>query len=270
MKRRTLLTITASGVTGALLPGAARAEGSAIDAIRARGRLRAGLSTFVPWAMRDKQGGLIGFEIDVGNRLAKDLGVTYEPVPTAWDGIIPALLAGTFDVIIGGMTITPARQASVDFTEPYSFTGVGMVANRKTAGGARGVEAFNRPDFTIVGRRGVAAVQVAQKLFPNATIRQFDDDAQALQELLNGRAQALVSSTPKPAFAALDNKDELYLPIDEPLADQKDAMAVRKGDTQTLAVLNDWIAARKADGWLRSRFAAWFETRDWRPLVAQG
>src|SRR4051794_19001139 len=267
MHRRSLLTLAASAAL--FVPIASRAEESAIDAIKARGRLRAGLSTFVPWAMRDKEGGLIGFEVDVGTRLAKDLGVAYEPVPTAWDGIIPALLAGNFDVIIDGMTVTPARQASVDFTEPYSFTGVGMVANKKAAGGAMGVEAFNRPDFTIVARRGVAAVQVAQKLFPAATIRQFDDDAQALQELLNGRAQALVSTTPKPAFAALDNPADLYLPVEKPLADQQDAMAVRKADAKTLAVLNEWIAARKADGWLRERFAAWFESRDWRPRVAQ-
>ncbi len=268
MNRRGLLSLTAIGA-GALLVRAAYADESAIDAIKARGRLRAGLSTFVPWAMRDKQGGLIGFEIDVGTRLSKDLGVTYEPVPTAWDGIIPALLSGTFDVIIGGMTVTPAREASVDFTQAYSFTGVGMVANKKTASGVMGVEAFNRPDFTIVGRRGTVAIQVAQKLFPAATIRQFDDDAQALQELLNGQAQALVGSTPKPAFAALDNPADLYLPVEKPVADQQDAMAVRKGDAKTLAVLNEWIAARKADGWLRERFAAWFESRDWRPLVAQ-
>lgn len=64
-----------------------------VDQIKERGTLRVGMSTFVPWAMRNKQGELIGFEIDVAKRLAQDSGLKVEFVPTAWDGIIPALLA---------------------------------------------------------------------------------------------------------------------------------------------------------------------------------
>lgn len=266
MYRRTLLQAAgAAALVGTT--GAAVAAGSLIDEIKARGALRAGLSTFVPWAMRDKQGKLIGYELDVGTRLGADLGVKYEPTPTAWDGIIPALLAGNFDVIIGGMTITPAREQSVAFTEPYSFTGVGMVASKKTAPGLTSVEAFNRPDFTIVVRRGTSAATTAQAMMPNATIRQFDDDAQALQELLNGNAMALVSTAPKPAFAALDNPTVLYQPVEKAIAPQRDAMALRKGDPAAVAVLNEWITARKADGFLQERFHYWFEQRTWLPLV---
>lgn len=75
--------------------------------IEQSGTLRVGMSTFAPWAMRDKQGALIGFEIDVARRLATDNGWQVEFVPTAWDGIIPSLLAKKYDVIIGGLTITP-------------------------------------------------------------------------------------------------------------------------------------------------------------------
>ncbi len=67
--------------------------GPNIEKIKERGTLRVGMSTFVPWAMRNKQGELIGFEIDVAKRLAADSGLKVEFVPTAWDCIIPALLA---------------------------------------------------------------------------------------------------------------------------------------------------------------------------------
>ena len=261
MKRRTLLQ-------GVALAGFARpafAAGGVIDDIKSRGVLRAGLSTFVPWAMRDKTGKLIGYELDVGTRLAADLGVKYEPVPTAWDGIIPALLAGTFDLIIGGMTVTPARLESVDFTEAYSFSGVHFVASRKTAPGLTSLDAFNRADFTVVARRGTNAVLVVQAKLPKATLRQFDDDAQALQELLNGNAMAWFTSTPKPAFAAVDNAATVYLPVEKAVEPQRDAMAIRKGDPAGITALNAWIAARKADGFLADRFHYWFEGRTWLP-----
>ncbi|MDT8273609.1 MAG: transporter substrate-binding domain-containing protein, partial [Desulfomonilia bacterium] len=74
-----------------------------------QGVLRVGMSTFVPWAMKDKEGNLIGFEIDVAQRLARDMGVDVEFIPTKWSGIIPALLTGKFDIIIGGMGIRPER-----------------------------------------------------------------------------------------------------------------------------------------------------------------
>jgi polar amino acid transport system substrate-binding protein len=263
MRRRTLLATLAA----APLATHARAATSVIDDIKSRGTLRAGLSTFVPWAMRDKQGNLIGYELDVAKRLAADLGVKHEPVPTAWDGIIPALLSGSFDLIIGGMTKTPARSESIDFTEAYSFSGVHMAASKKTAPGLTTAAAFNRPDFTLVARRGTNAVPTAQQMMPLATIRQFDDDAQALQELLNGNAMAWLTSTPKPAFAVVDNPDKLYLPVEKVLVGQQDAIGLRKGDTKALDVLNGWIAARKQDGFLADRFHYWFEGRTWLPLV---
>jgi len=96
------------------LPPLARAQNASqqlaaagvLETIKKRGAIRVGMSTFVPWAMRDKNGELIGYEIDVAKQLAEDMKVKAEFVPTAWDGIIPALLAGKFDVVIGGMSIT--------------------------------------------------------------------------------------------------------------------------------------------------------------------
>ena len=79
--------------------------------------------------MRDKEGKLIGFEIDVATKVAADMGVDVEFVPTAWSGIIPALIAKKFDVIIGGMSITPQRNLTVNFTQPYAHSGQQMAAN---------------------------------------------------------------------------------------------------------------------------------------------
>ena len=75
---------------------------SVLDTIKERGVMKVGLGIFVPWAMKDKQGELVGFEIDVAKSIAEELGVEIEFIPTAWDGIIPALLAKKFDIIISG------------------------------------------------------------------------------------------------------------------------------------------------------------------------
>ena len=97
---------------------------SMLEQVMKRGVLRVGMSTFVPWAMQDKAGNFVGFEIDVANRLAQDMGVKAEFIPTKWSGIIPALLTGKFDIIIGGMGIRPERNLKVNFSIPYDHTGM--------------------------------------------------------------------------------------------------------------------------------------------------
>lgn len=246
---------------------AALAATSAIEEIKRRNTLRIGMSTFVPWAFRNRAGELIGYEIDVGTRLAADMSVRVEFVPTAWDGIIPALLAGRFDVIIGGMTVTPARNLSANFTNSYSASGVDLAASKRLADGMTSMEAWNRPNVTIAGRRGTSAIAAAQRLFPRATFRQFDDDAQSILEVVNGRAHGMVGSMPRPRFAVLENEAALFSPFAEPLARQIDSMAVRKGDPDALNFFNNWIASRQLDGWLAERQAYWFQSREWRDQV---
>ena len=242
---------------------------SAIEQIKKRGTLIVGLATFVPWAMRGKNGELIGYEVDVSKKLAEDMGVKVEFVPTAWDGIIPALIAGKFDFIIGGMTITPARNLTVNFTSPYSATGVQLVANKKLAAGFSKMEDFNKADVTLVARRGSSGATTAARFFPKATLRQFDDDAQSILEVVNGRAHALVATVPRPVFAALDNPDTLFLPFPDPIVKQADAMVVRKGDPDALNFLNNWILLNTLDGWLEDRQTYWFKGRPWQDQVAQ-
>ncbi|MGR5132589.1 transporter substrate-binding domain-containing protein [Vibrio alfacsensis] len=241
-----------------------------LDQIKERGTLRVGMSTFVPWAMRNKQGELIGFEIDVAKRLAADSGLKVEFVPTAWDGIIPALLAKKFDVIIGGMSITPERSKSVLFTQPYSHSGVQVAANKELAEGFSEFSDFNSRRVKIAARRGAFTVQVARETFPKAKILQFDDDAQAFQEVLNGNAHAVIASSPKPEHEAVKHADKLFIPFTERLSKGNEAFAVRLGEEDKKAFFNEWIEARTQDGWLDERYEYWFSTLDWQDQIAQG
>ena len=240
---------------------------STIEQVMKRGILRVGMSTFVPWAMKDKTGKLIGFEIDVAQQLGKDMGVTVEFIPTKWAGIIPALLTGKFDVIIGGMSITADRNLKVNFSIPYDYAGQAIVANKKLAAGFNSLEHFNRPDVTIAARLGSTAAEAANQYMPKAQKKFFDDEAQVIQEVLNGRAHAAVASAPLPAFQAIKYADQLFLPVQGTFTKEPIGFAVRKGDFDTLNYFNNWIRVMDAKGWLTERKHYWFETRDWENLI---
>lgn len=259
------LAVTALTATSAPL----KAEGL-IDEIAQRGKLRVGLSTFVPWAMRDKSGELIGFEVDVARKLAEDMGVEVEFVPTAWGGIVPALLAKKFDVIIGGLSITPERNMTVNFTAPYAHSGQQMAANTKLAGDFTSLDDYNDASVTLVCRRGATSCDFIKKRFPKATLRQFDDEAQAYQEIANGNAHAIVSSAPKPAFYTVDYPDKIFLENDgNNLTSGNEGFGLRKGDVDALNFFSNWILFRKSDGWLEERHDYWFKNKaDWENQIA--
>ncbi|MBN2906900.1 MAG: transporter substrate-binding domain-containing protein [Rhodobacteraceae bacterium] len=242
---------------------------SVIETIKQRGVLKVGLSTFVPWAMRDTNGELIGFEVDVATQLAEDMGVKIEFVPTAWDGIIPALIAGKFDVIIGGMSITPARNLTVNFTDPYAGSSLGVMASIKASRDLAWPDGYNDPSVTFACRRGGTPCKYIQETFPKATVRQFDDQNQVLQEVLNGNANAMVSSQPLPAFTIYENPEAVFAPTDETIYPSAEGFALRKGDPDALNFFNNWILVNTNNGFLEGRHEYWFGGRPWADRVAQ-
>lgn len=262
-----LAAVLLFGITGAGTAGEVQnqlVKESTVEQVLRRGVLQVGMSTFVPWAMKDKTGELIGFEIDVATRLAEDMGVKVAFVPTKWDGIIPSLLSGKFDVIIGGMGILPKRNLKVNFTIPYDYTGMSLVANKEKAAGFKSLEDFNQPDVVLAVRLGATPVAAARKYMPKAQLRQFDDESKAVQELVNGRAHAMVASAPLPAFQAAKYPDKLFLPLEGTFTREPIAFAVRKGDVDTLNFFNSWIRVVQAEDWLKERKHYWFETLEWQ------
>jgi polar amino acid transport system substrate-binding protein len=238
-----------------------------LEQVMKRGVLRVGMSTFVPWAMQDKSGNFVGFEIDVAARVAQDMGVKAEFVPTKWSGIIPALLTGKFDIIIGGMGIRPERNLKVNFSIPYDYTGMSIVAHRKLAAGFKKLDDFNNSKVSIASRTGTTAAATAKRFMPKAKLRLFDDESQAIQELLLGRVHAVIASAPLPTFQAIANPDRLFLPFKEDFTREPIGFALRKGDFDSLNFLDNWIRVTEAEGWLKERKHYWFGTKEWEKLL---
>lgn len=256
--------------TGAMAQSATQSlsSESVIETIKRDGVIRIGLSIFTPWSMRDKNGELIGFELDVGRALAEDMGVDVEFVPTAWDGIIPQLVAGNFDVIISGMSITPARNLTVNFTQPYAYSGLTILANTAMTEGFT-LEDYNSPDVTFAARRGGTPASTIAQLFPEAKLLLFDEDGAATQEVLNGNAHANMQAEPTPSIEARRYPDQLSVPFDQTFLATGEGFALRKGDPDALNFFNNWIAVRTANGWLKERNDYWFKGNDWEDQVDQ-
>ena len=229
-----------------------------LDVVRRRGVLRVGVSTFVPWVMNAKGGDLIGFEVDVAKRLAEDLGVKAQFVQASFPHLLDDLLADRFDVIVTGMSITPARALVANFSIPVSESYARLLANRAKAAGIRTAAGFDRPEVTIGVRAGAIGEDVAKRSFPKAKIQPFDDEDALIEAVLAGKVTAGVGWSPAPEFLSARAGDKLFVPLPDPLARSREAFAVRKGDPELLRWLDMFMSEYVRTGLYSEYYRKWW------------
>jgi polar amino acid transport system substrate-binding protein len=231
--------------------------------IKKSGKLRVGVAEIVPWAMHDKDGKLVGFEIDVARKLARDMGVEVEFHPDEFRYLIPDLEANRFDIIIAGFSIEARRALVVNFSEPYNVTDVTIATSKKMGGELKAMEDFNKKGVTIGVVEGMTSEDLAALEFPKASIQTYTEDSALFTDLVAGKLAAAVADSPRLEILGKLYPDAVAVPDVAPLGTFPAAFAVRRGDMDFVNYLNSWIAARKADKWISTRRKYWFKTTDW-------
>ncbi len=243
------------------------AQADAMDDILKRGTLRVGLTEFVPWAMPAKRGGHVGYDVDLGIKIARDMDVRAEFKVYEWKDIIPALEAGEVDMIAGGLVVTPQRALRITFTAPVALSGAGMATNTHMTKDVENLQQLNDPDIVIATITDTFSEGVARTVFDKAEIHSHGNKDDAEKEILEGRAHAYISSLPAVQFLVTNNSDAIDLPLTDPIVGWAEALAVQKGEQELLNFLNAWVTAHKADRWLNATREHWFESRDWMQEV---
>jgi polar amino acid transport system substrate-binding protein len=239
------------------------AQADALDDSLERGTLRVGVAEFVPWAMPAERGGHIGYDVDLGNRIAKDMGVRAEFKVYEWKDIIPALEAGEVDMVSGGIVVTPQRALLISFTQPVAMSGAGMATNTEMTRDVETLEQLNDPDIVIATITDTFSEGAARSIFNKAEVHSHPNKNDAEKEILEGRAHVYISSLPAVQFLVTNNSDVIDLPMSDPLVGWAEALAVRKGEQELLNFLNAWVTAHTADRWINATRDYWFESRDW-------
>ncbi|NJL58474.1 MAG: transporter substrate-binding domain-containing protein [Desulfobacteraceae bacterium] len=168
-------------------------ESSVLNQVIKRSKLIVGMEAkYFPFEYADKDGKLIGFDADLANLIAKELGVEIEIKDIEWTGLIPALQSGKVDLIISGMTRTLERSKSVTFTDPYFETGLCVLLSKQKASDVKEIQQINASDRIIAVKTGTTGDLVASKMFPKAQINRFKDESACAREVATARADAFI------------------------------------------------------------------------------
>ncbi|WP_043311107.1 transporter substrate-binding domain-containing protein [Pseudomonas sp. ML96] len=233
------------------------------DAVK-RGTLRVGMDpTYMPFEMTNKRGEIIGFEVDLLKAMAKAMGVKLELVSTSYDGIIPALLTDKFDMIGSGMTVTQERNLRVNFPEPFIVVGQTLLIRKELQGEIKSYKDLNDGKYRITSKIGTTGEMVAKKLISKAQYHGFDNEQEAVMDVVNGKADAFIYDAPYNVVAVNKAGAGKLVFLDEPFTFEPLAFGLKKGDHDSLNWINNWLNQIKHDGTYERIHTKWFKKNDW-------
>lgn len=219
------------------------------------GTLTVGMNLqFEPQMYLDDAGEPAGYDVELLNMLAEDLGVELDIQNLDFNGLIPGLQAERFDMVSVGLSPTPERQEAVDFSRAYvpyvQVLGVPVDTEVEPT-----VDAYNSPDRTIVALQGSTGEALARETFPEATVQSFPDQNAALLEVATGRADGIVVENYILAQFSEANPGQLEeAGFEEPLNVEYGSYAVQEGNTAFVEYLDEWICGLQEDGTLASTY----------------
>lgn len=193
---------------------------------------------YPPYSYVDKDGNAQGFDVECAKWIAEDQGFEAKFQPTAWDGIIPALLAKKIDMVYSGMTITPERSAKVTFSDVYWVINQGVAVKN---GSTITIDDVKTGKAKIGTQRGCTAAEWIQKELIDKGILDanklvlYDNFPLALTDLENGRIDAAMYDAPVVKKSIEGKKVDLIGTID---TDEDYGIAFRNEDTELLEKMN--------------------------------
>jgi polar amino acid transport system substrate-binding protein len=212
---------------------------------------------FPPYNQVAADGSLQGFDVDMAKEICKKIEADCQFVKQDWDGMIPALIAKKFDVIISSMGILPDREKKVDFTIPYYQAPTALLA-LKTAGVAAGADGYVDGN-TLAGKRvgvqrATAYESFARKFWPKAEIVIYDSAQTADLDFQNGRIDARFDDyiELKENLMKSEMKDQVTIIGkiygEKEFGSKGEGIAVRKGEDQLRESISKAILAMRQDG----------------------
>lgn len=220
-----------------------------------RGVLTVGMDLqFKPEMYLNSAGQPAGYDPILLRKLAATMHLKLKIENLGFNGLIPGLEAGKFDMVSVGLAPTPAREKAVSFTRAYVPYELILAAPSNSALPAT-IAAWNSPSVTLTALEGSTDAQLAAKVFPKAHLETFTSDTAALLQVATHRADGIVIENYLLAEFNHSNPGELKIePFKKPLQLQYGSWAVQKGNTSFVSYLNSWLCKQQQSGFLAQAY----------------
>lgn len=246
MKKICALVLLAAALSVSCSKGSSDSQAAGEETQAKKKIIIASDCTWPPMEMVDENKDIVGYDIDLIKMVAEKGGFEIEIRNTAWDGIFAGLANGEYDAVISSVTITDKRKQTMDFSEPYINAGQILIVQSSTNGVTKLDDLNGKTVGAQIGTTG--AIEVAK--YDGITAKTYDEIGLAVEDLANGNIDAVVCDTPVAANYVLQTekyKSKLKI-TGEPFTDEFYGIAVKKGNSEVLDMINAGLKKVIADG----------------------
>ncbi len=231
---------------------------SALNEILNGGVLKVGTTgDWNPMTMKDvATNAYTGYDIDVMNQLAADLGVTVEFVPTDWKTLVSGVAAGTYH-ITGSASMSPARAKAAGYSISYFSLATVPLINKKDAERFKDWADLDKPDVVVAATLGTTQEKQVKEFFPGAQYKIVEAPARDFQEVLAGRAQAHITSNVEAYKLVAQYPELMIVPVSAPRARTPIAMLMKQDDQVWINYVNTWVTLKKEAGFFDQLGTKW-------------
>jgi glutamine transport system substrate-binding protein len=224
------------------------------SALRAADLIVATDTAFVPFEFKEGDK-YVGFDIDMWDAIAKEIGVTYTLQPMDFNGIIPALQTKQVDVALAGITIKDERKKVIDFSDGYYDSGFLLMVPADS-------DITSEDDLkgkTLAVKTGTSATDYAKENFTETELRQFPNIDNAYLELQTGRVDAAMHDTPNVLYYIATAGGGKVKAVGQQMMAHEYGIGFPKG-SDLVTKVNAALANMKADGRYNAIYKKWFGT----------
>jgi len=216
-----------------------------------------------PLNFKSNLGEMMGLEVDLARALAEVMGVKLVIVQKPFDELLGAVKSGEVDLVMSGMTITPARNLQVPFVGPYYLSGKSILANSATLAKIKTVGDLDKSKMTLVALDGSTSQAFVQKLLPKAKLVTTKSYDEAVKLLLANKVQALVADQEICVLTGMRHPKAGLGALSKPLTVEPIGIAVAPGDALLVNFLENSFAALQVQGSLDALRERWVKNGDW-------
>jgi len=195
---------------------------------------------------------VVGIDAEIGAAIAEKLGMEFEIVDTAFDSIIPAIVAGKYEIGMAGMTVTDERLEEVNFSTSYA-KGVQVVIVKEDSAITSVDDLFGENNYTIGVQTGTTGDLYSTWDIEDeglGTVSRFNKGADAVEALKIGKVDCVIIDN-EPAKAFVADSEGLKI-LDTAYAEEDYAIAVSKDNAELLEKINTALAELTEDGTVQS------------------
>ncbi|HQR61357.1 MAG TPA: transporter substrate-binding domain-containing protein [Methylophilaceae bacterium] len=216
-----------------------------------------------PMTMVNREGGLMGFDVDVATALAMAMNVKLEIKQMPFGDLLQALEDYKIDLILSNMSITPERTEKVSFVGPYMMSGMSILTKDSALKTITSVDDFNKKGLRLLALKNSTHANFVKTVAPDATLTETGSYDEGVAMLIDGKADALVADMTQCILAVMRYPDAGLKTLDKPLTVEPIGIAISKNDAQFFNLVDNYLRAYEKTGVLTQLRKKWFEDDAW-------